>query len=66
MFKYWCCIVFLIQLVAGDNKVLGKVLDPSIVPIGPNALPLFGTYLTNQYAKIAREIVHNSSTLSPS
>lgn len=51
-------MILLINVVAGDNKVLGKTLDPSKYQ---ETLPLFGTYLTNEYAKIAREIVHNSS-----
>lgn len=60
MWKYWPLVVFIIQVVATDNTVLGKALGPPKKD-APEPKPYFGLPV-NQYAKIAREIVHNSSS----
>lgn len=61
MGKYWPLVVFIIiQVVTGDNTVLGKVLE-SPKKDAPEPQPYFG-FPVKQYAKIAREIVHHSSS----
>lgn len=57
MWKVLCIGILLVQLVAGAK--IGKVIGP----IGDEAesIPLFGSYYTNKYAKIARKIVHDAS-----
>lgn len=60
MWKYWPFAVFIIQVVATDNTVLGKIIEPLKIDT-PEPQPYFGLPV-NQYAKIAREIVHHSSS----
>lgn len=58
MWKVLCAAVLLVQLVAGAK--IGKGIGP--MSSGDDAsMPLFGSFYINKYAKIAREIVHNSS-----
>lgn len=49
-----------LALVAEAKIVPGKIIGP-IAEDPSGEWPLFGSYFTNKYAKIAREIVHNSS-----
>lgn len=58
MWKISCAVVLLVQLIAAAK--IGKLIGP-IPSTGDE--PLFGTVFTQKYAKIAREIVHNSSKL---
>lgn len=60
MLKRFYIGVLLVALVAAGKIGPGKVIGP-IVEKSENDLPLFGSFLTNKYAKIAREIIHNSS-----
>lgn len=61
MWKVVCIGIFLVAFVAEAGKVVpGKIIGP-ITEDPTNEWPLFGSYFTNKYAKIAREIVHNTS-----
>lgn len=60
MWKILCIEVLLVAFVAGGKVVPGKVIGP-ITEDPASEWPLFGSYFTNKYAKIAREIVHNTS-----
>lgn len=57
MWKILCAAMLLAQLVAGAK--IGKVIGP--MASDGDSLPLFGSFYVNKYAKVAREIVHNSS-----
>lgn len=57
MWKILCAAVLLVQLVAGAK--IGKLIGP--ISSEGESMPLFGTFYIQKYAKIAREIVHNSS-----
>lgn len=56
MWKILCATVLLAQLIAAAK--IGQLIGPISSPSGD---PMFGTFYTLKYAKIAREIVHNSS-----
>lgn len=60
MWKYWPLVVFIIQVVVADNTVLGKILEQPKKDV-PEPEPYFG-FPVKKYAKIAREIVHHSSS----
>lgn len=47
----------LVQVIAGAK--IGQLIGP--ISGDAEAWPLFGSFYTTKYAKIAREIVHNSS-----
>lgn len=57
MFKILCAAALLAQLIASAK--IGQLIGP--ISGDDESWPLFGTFYTNKYAKIAREIVHNSS-----
>lgn len=57
MSKIAFSLVLLVHLIAGAK--IGQLIGP--MAGDGDMLPLFGTFYTNLYAKIAREIVHNSS-----
>lgn len=61
MWKVLCFSIALVPLIAGAK--VGKLLAPISADHGDlsESMPLFGSYYTNKYAKIAREIVHNAS-----
>lgn len=58
MWKIWCAVVLFVQLVAGAPKI-GSMIGP--MAKDPESMPLLTSFYTNLYAKIAREIVHDSS-----
>lgn len=58
MWKYWLLVVLVIQVAV--NTVSGKVLEPPNKD-APEPKLYFG-FPVQQYAKIAREIVHQSSS----
>lgn len=64
MWKILCLGVLLVGFVAAGKvpAAPGKLIGP-ITEDPANEWPLFGSYFTNKYAKIAREIVHNTSKL---
>lgn len=47
--------VFLAHIIVADNKILGQ----SLLDLGSSTYA--GTLLTDKYAKVAREIVHDAS-----
>lgn len=57
MWKILCATVLLAQLITAAK--MGQLIGP--ISSAGDSLPLFGTFYTQKYAKIAREIVHNSS-----
>lgn len=57
MWKNLCIGILLVQLVAGAK--VGQLLGP--ISGDSESLPLFGSFFTDKYAKIAREIVHDAS-----
>lgn len=57
MSKIVCFLLLLVSIVAGAK--IGQLIDP--ISVDGESLPLFGMFFTNLYAKIAREIVHNSN-----
>lgn len=62
MWKLLCVSVLLAQLVVGAKMglVIGPMASDGPGPAG-DSLPLFGSFFVSKYAKIAREVVHNSS-----
>lgn len=60
MWKILCFVALVVVSVAGGKIVPGKLIGP--MTDDPNSeLALFGSFFINKFAKIAREIVHNSS-----
>lgn len=57
MWKISLAVVLLVQLIAAAK--MGQLIGP--ISSSGDSWPLFGTVYTQKYAKIAREIVHNSS-----
>lgn len=57
MWKILCVGILFVQLT--NTAKIGKIIGP--MSDEADAWPMFGTYYTNKYAKLAREIVHNAS-----
>lgn len=57
MWKISLAVVLLVQLIAAAK--IGKLIGP--MSGSADSEPLFGTFYTQKYAKIAREVVHKSS-----
>lgn len=51
--------LLLVAFSAAGKVVPGKIIGPILEPASD--WPVFGSYFINKYAKLAREIVHNSS-----
>lgn len=58
MLKTLVVILFVVCTSYADNKILGQPLDTL------GSATYGGTFLADRYAKIAREIIHNSSKIS--
>lgn len=59
MWKIVCLAIFLVPLISGAK--IGQLIGPISSGNPDDPWPVFGSYYTNKYAKIAREIVHNAS-----
>lgn len=60
MWKILCCVALVVVSVFGGKIAPGKLIGP-LAEDPSSDLALFGSYFINKYAKIAREIVHDSS-----